>query len=72
MDFGEALKLLKQGRKVRRDSWPDGQYIEQAAIPGHAPFLATQPLGPDELPWMFTPSSQHVLMEDWEEYVPNN
>lgn len=69
MDFSTALLLLKQGHKLRRTSWAEGQYIEIIELPGIQPFLATQPTGDPskgELPWMFTASSQHVLMEDWE------
>ena len=28
MDFSEALKLLKQGATLRRDSWSRDKYIE--------------------------------------------
>ena len=31
MDFGEAIKLLKQGKKLQREGWNGkGQYIELA------------------------------------------
>lgn len=73
MDFGEALRALRDGKRVSRESWTyvgecvilQGQY--EGALSVVAPhLLRRQPDGVYQ-PW--TPRHDDLLAEDWELHV---
>lgn len=77
MNFGQALKLLKDGRKVARAGWNGrGIFIELQVPDAHSkmtsPYIyidtsglqTDNPAAPKSLvPWV--PSQTDMLMEDW-------
>jgi len=64
--FGEALEMLKQGKKVTRKGWSDGATVEIVAMEGMQPFLAVTSCGSLK---PFTPGSDSLLAEDWTEVI---
>lgn len=62
MDFGGALNLLKQGKKVTRKGWGGSAVVEVVALDGIQQFLAISSNG--ELK-AFSPGFDSLLAEDW-------
>lgn len=67
-DFGEALKYLKRGMKVTKQSWhKSGMYLELQAPDAHskmtAPYIYITIDGTYRIPWH--PSQADALEEDW-------
>ncbi len=54
MDFSEALRLMKAGKKVRRKCWAQGDSVRT----GNGGFVF------NGAPWM--PGGAAILAEDWE------
>lgn len=68
MTFGEALVLLKGGRKVARQGWNGrGMWIELQRPDEQSkmkrPYLFMSPVGGDLVPWVATQSD--LLADDW-------
>lgn len=67
-DFGQALKLLKQGRKVTRLSWNGkGQFLA-LQIPDEnskmrKPYIYISPVDGELVPWLA--SQTDLLDDDW-------
>lgn len=83
MDFGSALKALKDGRRLKRKGWnhPD-QYvflikpgeltyeaINAEEINPFAAFLAIKTVQGTFVPWLA--SQTDLLAEDWQSYESN-
>lgn len=77
MDFGDAIKALKNGQKVARAGW-DGKGMWLTYVPAfhYNPVGSVAPLGLEKLPWIgmktadnkFVPwlaSQTDILAEDW-------
>lgn len=69
MNFSDALKQAKAGRRIRRSGWNGkGMYVE--LVPAGAagvitePFLAMQTAQGGLIPWLA--SQADVLAEDWD------
>lgn len=67
-NFGEALKYLKRGMKVSKQSWhKDGMYLEMQFSDEHskmtAPYVFITIDGDYRIPWH--PSQADMLEEDW-------
>jgi hypothetical protein len=78
MTFGQALELLKQGKKVHRKGWNGkGMWLELQIPDAHSkmtlPYIYIEypyghpayPLG-SRVPWLA--SQTDLLMDDWEEF----
>lgn len=68
MDFGEALKQLKKGKRVTRLGWNgQGQFIELQVPDEHSkmqrPYLFISPVNTELVPWVA--SQTDLLAEDW-------
>ena len=68
MTFGEALVLLKDGRKVARQGWNGrGMWIELQRPDEQSkmkrPYLFMSPVGGDLVPWVASQSD--LLADDW-------
>lgn len=69
MDFGDALRALKSGRRVTRRGWNGaGQWLELQVPDEHSkmrrPYVFISPVGGDFVPWLASQSD--MLAEDWE------
>ena len=67
-NFGEALKYLKRGMKVTKQSWhKSGMYLELQVPDAHskitAPYIYITIDGTYRIPWH--PSQADALEEDW-------
>lgn len=77
MDFGQAIRALKEGAKVRREGW-NGKGMWLILVPAWTYNPGVTPsLGMEKLPWIgmktaddkFVPwlaSQTDMLSEDWE------
>jgi hypothetical protein len=69
MDFGEAIRALKQGRRVARKGWNGkGMWIElqvpDALSKMTLPYIFMKTVTDDFVPWLA--SQTDMLAEDWE------
>lgn len=67
MDFSNALKLLKEGKNIRRQEWKDGAYIylrEHYYIKGRYEIVDEEGM-PYLHSWMT--AEEDILANDWEE-----
>jgi len=67
-DFGQAIKLLKAGKKVSRIGWNGlGQWLMLQVPDEHSkmkcPYIYISPVGGDLVPWL--PSQSDILSDDW-------
>jgi len=63
MDFGQALWCVKDGKKIRREGWPEGQFV----IYVNTPSRLERHIGPTltEVDWQ--PSLEDMIVaEDWQ------
>ena len=66
MDFSEALKLLKQGAALRRESWSGSKRI--ALMPGCKDKAILPHIGivtKDEMIGVYTATNCDILADDW-------
>lgn len=68
MDFGDALRALKEGKRVARLGWNGpGQWLELQLPDQHSkmrrPYVYISPVGGDLVPWLASQSD--MLSEDW-------
>lgn len=67
MDFSDALKLLKQGATIRRESWSGSKRIalmpscKDSAILPHIGIVTK-----DEMIGVYTAPNCDILADDWE------
>ena len=71
MDFGDALKAIREGRRMRRFGWRGkGMWVALTGIPAKVgmtmPFLFMRLPARNLVPW--TPSQPDLLADDWEEF----
>src|SRR5262249_36343783 len=50
LDFGEAIKALKDGKRVRRAGWPDGEWLDLVKIGDEVHIYIRAPEG-NQAPW---------------------
>ena len=73
MTFGEAIELLKQGKRVQRRGWNGkGMFLwlctDQFCDMGNKPFIVMRTAQGEEQPgWLA--SQPDMLEEDWDEYA---
>lgn len=72
MDFGEAIKNLKEGKRVYRDGWNGkGMWLELQVPDEHSkmtlPYIYMKTVTGDLVPWIA--SQTDILSEDWIEYT---
>lgn len=70
MEFGKALNLLKQGKKVARVGWNGkGQWVGYQAPDKHSkmqcPYAYLHPVNGALIPW--SPSQSDMFADDWQE-----
>ena len=70
MNFGEALSIVKGGRKAARLGWNgQGQFLELQVPDEHSkmqrPYIYISPFGGNLVPWVASQSD--MLAEDWTE-----
>ncbi len=68
MDFGQAIKELKQGKLLAREGWNGkGMYIELQVPDIHSkmtrPYIFMKTADDNLIPWLA--SQDDVLSEDW-------
>lgn len=69
MDFGDAIRALKQGKKVQRRGWNGkGMWLHLQRPDAHSkmslPYIYMCTVQGDLVPWLA--SQTDVLSEDWE------
>lgn len=67
-DFGEGLRVLRQGGRISRDGWNGkGQYIELQPVDEHSkmtlPYIFIKTVTGDLVPWLV--SQTDLLAADW-------
>lgn len=67
-DFGEALKLLREGKKVSRSGWNGAnQWLELQVPDAHSkmtkPYIYITTVQGDRVPWLG--SQTDLLADDW-------
>lgn len=72
MDFGEAIKNLKGGKRVYRQGWNGkGMWLELQVPDEHSkmtlPYIYMKTVTGDLVPWIA--SQTDILSEDWIEYT---
>lgn len=72
MDFGKAVKDLKEGKRVYRDGWNGkGMWLELQVPDEHSkmtlPYIYMKTVTGDLVPWIA--SQTDILSEDWIEYT---
>lgn len=72
MGFGEALSLLKEGKKVARGGWNGaGQFLALQTPDEHSkmrkPYIYISPVDGELVPWLA--SQTDMLSEDWSEVL---
>lgn len=65
MDFSEALKLLKQGKTLRRDSWSGSKRIMLVNNDFLLPFIGI--ITKDGRKGVYTSTNCDILADDWVE-----
>ena len=66
MDFSEALKLLKQGATLRRDSWSESKHIELIHDKNSDSFLPyIRIITKDNKIGVYTATNCDILADDW-------
>ena len=66
MDFSEALKLLKQGATLRRDSWSGSKRIELIHDKNSDSFLPyIRIITKDNKIGVYTATNCDILADDW-------
>ena len=66
MDFSEALKLLKQGATLRRDSWSGDKYIELIPDKNSDLFLPyIRIITKDNKIGVYTATNCDIFANDW-------
>ena len=66
MDFSEALKLLKQGATIRRDSWSVDKRIELISDKNSDLFLPyIRIITKDNKISIYTATNCDILADDW-------
>ena len=66
MDFSEALKLLKQGATLRRDSWSEDKRIELLYDKNSDLFLPyIRIITKDNKISVYTATNCDILADDW-------
>ena len=66
MDFSEALKLLKQGATIGRDSWSGSKRIELIHDKNSDSFLPhIRVITKDNKIGMYTATNCDILADDW-------
>ena len=66
MDFSEALKLLKEGAVIRRDSWSENKRI--VLMPSSKNLTILPHIGiitKDERRGVYTATNCDILADDW-------
>lgn len=68
LNFGQALIVLRNGRKVRRAGWNgEGQYLMLQTPDDHSkmrkPYIFISPVDGELVPWVA--SQTDLLAEDW-------
>jgi len=68
MDFGEAIKALKDGKRVAREGWNGkGMYLELQMPDAHSkmslPYIFMKTAQGDLVPWLA--SQTDMLSADW-------
>ena len=65
MDFGKALELMKQGKKVQREYWvKNGVYVTLENVEGFTNKLMVMTRRKERFPLDL--SSDSILAEDWQ------
>lgn len=66
MDFSEALKLLKQGKVLRRTSWSGTKRIilVEGCLESHLPYIRI--ITKDNKYGVYTATNCDILADDWE------
>ena len=75
MNFGVALRMIKEGKKVKRDKWSEGTWLTLESIYTHT-FIQVQGENSNLLPLILVhkkdrklccwiPSHEDLLSEDW-------
>lgn len=59
MNFGDALKALKDGKRVRRDGWSHDAWLTLQMPDEHGNRIVST----NSVPW--SPSQMDLLSEDW-------
>ena len=66
MDFSEALKLLKQGAIIKRDSWSGDKYLELIPDKNSDLFLPyIRIITKDNKISIYTATNCDILADDW-------
>ena len=65
MDFSEALKLLKQGATLRRDSWSESKHIELISDKNSDLFLPYIRITTKNKTGVYTATNFDILANDW-------
>jgi len=69
MDFGQAIRELKQGERVTREGWNGkNQWLELQVPDEHSkmtlPYIFIKTVQGDRVPWLA--SQTDILAEDWQ------
>ena len=69
MNFGEAIKAMKEGEKVQRSGWNGkGMFLELQAPDEHSkmslPYIFMKTACNNNVPWLA--SQTDILSEDWQ------
>lgn len=69
MDFGDAIRALKQGQRVTRAGWNGkGMWLELQVPDAHSkmtlPYIFMSTVTKDRVPWLA--SQTDMLAEDWQ------
>ena len=67
MNFGQAIEMLKSGKKVAREGWNGKMYLELQRPDEHSkmtlPYIYMRTAQGDFVPWLA--SQTDMLSEDW-------
>ena len=64
MIFSEAIELAKAGKTLRRQGWPEGDYLKCGYTGDMQPFLEVTSGGREPIPY-FTGNTD-LFADDWE------
>jgi hypothetical protein len=65
-DYTKALSLLKEGKRVRRQSWDAEWFVEGQIV--HITFANSSDDEEDDLIDIWKASTDELMATDWEEY----
>lgn len=66
MNFGDALRAMREAGPVQRSGWPSGRHValHRSTSADEQPYLLVRNPGGDHVPW--TPTHGDLLASDWQ------